>query len=60
MADPVRLSVHPEGRRLLAPPRRIPPPANDNRAPMRLRLQRAAFGTAILLMAVSVAAKWLG
>ncbi|MDA8232318.1 MAG: hypothetical protein M0006_13345 [Magnetospirillum sp.] len=38
----------------MAPPRRIPPPANDNSAPLRARLMRAA--AAAVLVAIAVAA----
>ena len=30
-----------DGARLWAPPRPLPPPANDNTVPLRLRLRRA-------------------
>jgi hypothetical protein len=38
----------------MAPPRRLPAPANDNPAPVRERLKRYAFLAVIAAMAVSL------
>jgi hypothetical protein len=45
--------ANPKGRRVPAPPRRVPPPANDNLPPSFRRLQRLAL--AVLAVAVAAA-----
>ncbi|MGE5518012.1 MAG: hypothetical protein ACM31D_19585 [Bacteroidota bacterium] len=43
----------PEGRRIPAPSRRLPPPANDNLTPGRRRMLQAALTTVLAVATVA-------
>jgi len=47
-----------DGQRVNAPPHRIAGPANDNKGPLALRLKKAAFLFALVLM--TAATVWMG
>ena len=54
MAKPGDRLFSPDGRRLAAPPRRVPAPANDNRTPAAVRIKQVAFLAVLAAMAAAM------